>query len=288
MLIIKTPASSANLSIGFDTLGLALNLYNEFHIEDSETMIFDGFQEFIEDTDNLFLYAYTKFYQVYVKNELMKHVKCTLVKNEIPISRGLGSSASMILAGVFAANEIHKTGISFDTCVNFSAMIEGHSDNVFACAYGKLTASTYLDDAYYHQTYDVDSRYKFYILIPNQKGSTKVSRSLLPDKVRLEDAVNNLSKIIMLPALFKTYDFDTLKKVMTDKLHEPYRYPYIPLYSDIKSASKNENQILMISGSGPSVLMISKVDQINLLDLDQMYKVKKVEVCGGLTVEVDK
>ena len=288
MLIIKTPATSANLSVGFDTLGLALNLYNEYKIENSDEMLFYGFNDFENDIDNLFQYSYSKFYEKYASKNTMKKIKCTLTKNDIPISRGLGSSASMILAGVLASNSFNNLNISFDECVEFAASVEGHSDNVFACAYGKLTASTYIDSGYYHQTFDVDSNYIFYILIPSRKGSTKVSRSLLPKKILLEDAVNNLSKIVMLPTLFGKYNFDLLKKILVDKVHEQYRYPYIPLYNDIKKESEKENRIISISGSGPSVLMISKDHEINIPDVSKIYSIKRVYVCQGLTMEVDE
>lgn len=286
MLLIKTPATSGNLAVGFDTLGLAVNIYNEFSFEVSNEFVLIGFPNKLDNEENLVLSSYLAFSREYLSEKEIKKVRISLVKNEIPVSRGLGSSATCILAGVIAANHFNKIGKTFKECVEFSAKLEGHGDNVFACAYGFLTASTALGETFHYQNFKVDSKYRFFMLIPETLGSTKVLRSVLPKKVDLEDAVYNLSRIVFVPKLFETNNFTLLKKILTDKLHQQYRYPYLPLYNDIQKLGKRDDLIVCISGSGPTVLVISENDITKTLEhLSSMFTIKEVFISEGLTQE---
>lgn len=289
MIRIKTPATSANLSVGFDTLGLALNIYNTFLFNESSEYKLNGFSELYSSDSNLVLNAYINFAKKFLDEKSIKKVKITSEKNHIPASRGLGSSASCILAGVLASNEINKLNKTFKECVDFSCTLEGHSDNVYACAYGFLTASLKKDDTYLHKVFQVSDKLFFYLLISNTKGSTKELRDILPKKVDLSDAVHNLSRIIFLPDAYKNGDLKLLKSVSSDRLHESYRYPYVPLYYDIKKLSKKDNLIVCISGSGPSVLLISNSDNLEVpSELLKVYEFIKVKVSNGVEIEVVK
>ncbi len=287
MLVIKTPATSGNVAVGFDTLGLAVNIYNEFSFEASDKFKLLGFPKEIEEEENLVLASYLAFSREWIKEENIKKVEIHLVKNEIPVSRGLGSSATCILAGVIAANHFNNLGKTFKECVEFSAKLEGHGDNVFACAYGFLTACVSFGETSHYQTFKVDSNYRFFMLIPDTLGSTKVLRSVLPKKVDLDDAVYNLSRIVFVPKLFETLHFSLLKAVLTDKLHQQYRYPYLPLYNDIQKLNKRDDFIVCISGSGPTVLVIAEKDITESLHhLAGMYEIKEVFVSEGLKQEL--
>jgi len=287
MIKISVPATSANLSVGFDTLGIALNLYNTFIFEESDSFELVNFPEELNNEDNLVKKSYIDFFNHFSKSKDIKKVTITLDKQEIPVSRGLGSSASCILAGVFASNDIHHLEIPFDECVAFAAKLEGHSDNVFACAYGGLVASVELGGTYYYEKFLVNALYQFYLMIPGVKGSTKTLRSVLPKKVEFTDAVHNLSRMIFLPKAFEDEKFDLLKDLLSDKLHEEYRYPYIPIYQKIKSLSLEEDLIVCVSGSGPSLLVISVDDITNKLDeYSSVYEIKEVTVSRGIKIEV--
>ncbi len=287
MLVIKTPATSGNVAVGFDTLGLAVNMYNEFRFEASDQFVLLGFPENLDEKENLVLASYLAFSREYLLHENIKKTTIHLVKNEIPVSRGLGSSATCILAGVIAANHFNEIGKTFKECVEFSAKLEGHGDNVFACAYGFLTASVSFGETSFYQTYKVDSTYRFFMLIPETLGSTKVLRSVLPKKVDLDDAVYNLSRIVFVPQLFETFNFSVLKAVLTDKLHQQYRYPYLPLYADIQKLSERDDLIVCISGSGPTILVIAEKDITkDLQQLSNMFIIKEVFISEGLTQEL--
>ena len=196
---IKTPATSANLGVGFDTLGLALSLYNEFQFETSQEDTFIGFkQQYLNKKYNLVYNSYVAFYKKHGLGPYQP-VTITLIKQDIPISRGLGSSASLILAGVFASNQLHQMNVSFDACVSFAATFEGHPDNVYACAYGGLLSIIKHDDQYIHHTMDISETLHFHLLIPKEKGYTKKLREALPKQVPLKDVIYNSSRMSVLP-----------------------------------------------------------------------------------------
>ena len=120
MINIKLAASSANIGIGFDSIALALDLYNEFGFETSTKFKLIGFDESFDNEDNLIVKSYHAFASEFLNKDKIIPVSVTLIDNQIPISRGLGSSSTCILAGVIAANEIHNLNKSFLGFVSLS------------------------------------------------------------------------------------------------------------------------------------------------------------------------
>lgn len=276
-MIVKVPASSANLGIGFDTLGLALNLYNEFEFI---TVPADQLVGFPEDDDNLVLKAYKAFEAHYKKPHLPVRIK--LLSNNIPISRGLGSSASCILAGIIAANHILKIRASYEKCVSFAADLEGHPDNIYAAAYGGLI-SVYNDNGdYYNNTFEIHPKLEFYLLIPEQQASTEDLRKALPDGLPYSDIVHNLSRIISLPDAFKAGNIASLRRLLDDRLHEPYRFEHLVEPKLVRSLKLYDNLVVLISGSGNTVLIIGRqIDDAIFDKLNPYYKIKQAQVHYG-------
>ena len=137
MIKIRVPATSANMGPGFDTMGIALDIFNIFYAEKSDSLIIENVDEEFKNRDNLFVVAYDKTLatknlkaDVYVKFETV-----------IPLSRGLGSSSSLVVAGVLAANHLHKLGLSMQEMLNICNEIEGHPDNVAPCLLGGFVTS---------------------------------------------------------------------------------------------------------------------------------------------------
>jgi homoserine kinase len=287
MINIKLPASSANIGIGFDSIALALDLYNKFGFEVSSNYKLIGFDESFDDSDNLIVKSYISFASSYLKEDEIKPVSITLIENQVPISRGLGSSSTCILAGVFAANEIHNLGKSFLECVSFSAKLEGHPDNVFACAYGGLVSVYEDNDNFYYKKYPVSSNLSFNILIPEIHGNTESLRNSLPESISYKDIVNNLSRFIQLPSAFASGNLDELKRILKDKLHEPYRFKFIPEFNEIKKLNEREDLIALISGSGPSILLIQDTLNKPLLSEDILKTFKLVQVSLGNQLEIE-
>lgn len=289
MLKIKTPATSANLAVGFDSAGIALNLYNTFEFSPTDKDTLSGFLKQFNGEDNLVLETYYRTALQFLKKDLIQKIHIKLIEGDIPFSRGLGSSASCILAGVLASNHFNHLGLTFKACVDLACEYEGHSDNVFACAYGGLTITTNDKGEYLYKQVRVSDCLYFHLLIPEKAGSTKELRHILPQMVSLEDATYNLSRMAFLVDAFRDGDFYLLTHILKDKLHQPYRYHTLPLYADIDQLSKHDQMIVCISGSGPTVLLISDKKEIKVpRKFHDLYKIVPVKISEGTKVEVQE
>ncbi|MBE6137104.1 MAG: homoserine kinase [Erysipelotrichaceae bacterium] len=254
MLQVRVNATSANVCVGFDVLGLALDLANEFTFEPSEKFSFKGFEErYCRKETNLVYQAYIKYFE-YINMEPIK-VEIGFSGN-IPVSRGLGSSSSLIVAGVFAANAIMNNKLSTDELFNICSAIEGHPDNVAPAIYGGLVASFKKDDKYISISYPVSDKLKFMAVIPSVMVSTHEARGVLPKSLEYKDIVNNLSRIVNLPKAFSDGNLELLCDLFNDRLHEPYRGKLIPNYDRIKNICTAEGCAFAISGSGSTMLVI--------------------------------
>lgn len=287
MIKITTPATSANLGVGFDAFGLALDLNNVFTFEVSEHFKTTGFDSEFNYPNNSVINAYISFSKMHLKEEDIIPVHVQLIQHCIPVSRGLGSSASVRLAGVLAANEVHNLNKSLIDCASFASQLEGHPDNVFACAFGNFTSSVSLDKGYYHQVFDVSEDLNVYLMIPSSKASTEELRKVLPKTVSIQDTVFHLSRTIHVPKALKEGNLLLLKELLKDKLHEDYRYPFIPSYKLIQALNQKDNLLFTISGSGSTVLCLSKENAIKELSgLKEAFTIKKVNLSNGVKVEV--
>lgn len=254
MICIKVPATSANLGAGFDTLGLALNIYNTFYVEKSEELIMENVPAEFSNRKNLFILSYDK--TLASKNiKANVHVK---FETAIPISRGLGSSSSLIVAGVLAANNLHNLNLSLEEMFEICNSIEGHPDNVAPSLFGGFTSSMLNLGKPFTKKIEVDSKLKFTVMIPNFEVKTSEARAVLPAKINIEDAVFSLSRAISFCFAMQDGNEDVLKISFEDKIHEPYRKNLIPDYDILKKeVIKKGGLCFMISGSGSTCLAIS-------------------------------
>ena len=257
MIKFKVPATSANVGPGFDCLGIAYSFYNEYKIEKSDKMIIEGCDPAFTGKDNIFNVAFLETMKK-LKKKGSFHV---YYKPAIPASRGLGSSASVIVAGCKTANLLYggTKKLSDDEIFQMASKIEGHPDNVAPAIFGGLTASTKLDSGiFYHKKYNVSKKLYFTVLIPNFKTSTEMARKLLPKNYKKDEAVTMLSHSILMTEALRSGNFELLKTVCKDYIHEPYRKKLIKDYDLIKkTVEKNGDAVLLISGSGPTLLAIS-------------------------------
>lgn len=254
MIKIKVPATSANLGPGFDTLGIALNIYNVFYVDKSDILIFENIDEEFKNRENLFVIAYDK--ALAIKNKKANvYVK---FETNIPISRGLGSSSSLIVAGVLAANYLHNLGLSMQEMFYICNSIEGHPDNVAPCLFGGFTASLVHKDIPYSKKIAVNKKFVFTVMIPDFEVKTVDARKVLPKELSTEDAIYSLSRAISLCFALQDGDEEILKLSFNDKIHQPYREKLIPDYKDLEKEALQKGALsFMISGSGSTCLAIS-------------------------------
>lgn len=282
MITIKVPATSANIGPGFDCLGIAYKFYNTYKVEKSDTMLITGCDKHFTTKDNLFNVAFEKTMRKLNKKGSF-HVHFIA---QVPISRGLGSSANLIVAGCKAANTLYggKNKLNDDEIFQIASELEGHPDNVAPAIFGKLTASTKLKGGtFYHKKYNVSNKLFFTVLIPDFKTSTEKARKLLPKTYKKEDVVTAISHSILMVTALQDGNFDLIKSVCVDYIHEPYRKKLIDDYDYIKTkVEKNGDAVLLISGSGPTLLVISKnksfIKNLNLKNCKANWEIISLKI----------
>ncbi|MGL5348502.1 MAG: homoserine kinase [Peptostreptococcaceae bacterium] len=255
MLEIIVPATSANIGPGFDCLGIALNLYNTFYIEEinNGVEITGCDDEFM--TNNL-VYKSMKFF---FDNIDCKYIPSGIrinIKSNIPISRGLGSSASCVIAGVLAANELSKSNLSKKELLKIATQIEGHPDNVTPALFGNMTISLLDNSNIHYDIIKVPNNLSFCAIIPDFTLSTERARSVLPKHISLQDAVYNISRASLLISSILNNNFDLIKIACEDKIHQQYRSNLINNYYDIINKANSNSLGSFLSGAGPTIISI--------------------------------
>ncbi|OON96095.1 MAG: homoserine kinase [Epulopiscium sp. Nele67-Bin005] len=252
---VKVPASTANIGTGVDCLGIGLSKYLTVVMEDSDTFEFifkEGFENEIPLEDNL---VYEGAKRIFDKaNSQFPVVKITMF-TDIPGSRGLGSSASAIVAGVYLANawlgDIYEENI----LISEATAIEGHPDNIVPCAVGGFTISM-MDgnDVHYHKI--VPNRdLRFITAIPNYELPTKLARSVVPNEFSRQDIVTQLQRACFLVGALASGDLRQLDIASQDLIFTPARHKLIPGFDDVTSnAMKSGAMCSMISGAGPTLI----------------------------------
>ena len=260
MITIQVPATSANLGSGFDTLGIALNLYAKFTFDKSNELLIEGCDKEYANENNLIYQSYQKVFEKANQEVVPIHL---LINSPIPLARGLGSSATCIVVGVLAANYYLDNKYSIDELFQIASDIEGHPDNIAPCMFGSFQASTNLNNKWIHTPFNCHKDLKFYALIPNFELSTKKSREVLPKQVNYKDAVNNLSKLAFVIKGFAEANEDYLQLGLDDNLHQPYRFPIINDSEIILDYCKQHKLPVYLSGAGPTIMIVT-TKEINL------------------------
>lgn len=257
MKYVRTYATSANLGPGFDTLGICFDLYNEYEYKISNHYKIISHDRYYNNyRHNLIIKSYEEVFKR-LNHEII-YIYLREVVQHIPTSRGLGSSASCIVCGILMANDILGNPLSRDEMFTLASEIEGHPDNVAPLIYGGFTASFKDEDGVFHKmSLKISNRIHFMACIPSYKLTTRVSRSVLPKAVSLSDAVYNISHSIATIKALEEGNIELLRVAMKDKLHEPYRFGLIEGSDEIRDYAKEHNDICVISGAGPTLLLIS-------------------------------
>ncbi len=275
---VKVPATTANIGPGFDSLGMALPLYNTITIEETvlpgtgieinvlnDTASTDDFVlEHIPMDENSIIYkAVELLYNSIGQNP--SELKIT-VQSQIPIARGLGSSASVIVGGLLAANELLGRPADEVALLSIATEVEGHPDNVTPAIVGGLVLSSQEDDGRIIYTkLDWPDEWDITVCVPDYELSTDISRSVLPVEVPMADAVFNAKRMGMFVQAVNTKDPELMKLALQDKLHQPYRMKLVPGLDKIIENLKHEENVLgcVLSGAGPSILIISQKNNLD-------------------------
>ncbi len=257
-MIISVPATSANLGPGFDALGLALSLRNSFSVEHAERDEILGC-EYVGG-DNLFLVAARKAAAVCGMQLPPLRVR---FESPVPIARGLGSSATLIIGGILAARAVLGTAgaaaLDERGVLDLAARIEGHPDNTTPALLGGFAVSV-LDGAHIVAIRkSIGEGVAFSALVPPFPLKTSVARAALPKSVPFADAASNAGRAALVTAAFLSGDWDKLGAAMRDRLHEPWRAPLIPGFEEMREGAREAGSLAVwLSGAGPTVIAASR------------------------------
>lgn len=259
-LVSRVPATTANLGVGFDTLGLALRLYNIFEVSDEGSDIVEingeGIDELYNRENNIFLKALDYFYSLYNLTPPPLHVK---ILNNIPLCKGLGSSASAIVAGLTIGNELLGKGLSKEELLEHAVLLEGHPDNVSPALFGGCTISLVSRGKVIVKNVPIPDDLSVIVAVPYFDVPTESSRKILPECIPIDVTVRGLAKIGMFLVSLMTNNLKDLHTILDDELHEPYRARFIPNYNEIKRELLSVGALgVMISGSGPSIVILTE------------------------------
>ena len=253
---IRVPATTANLGPGFDAFGCALSLYTDVTFEETEYGLeITGCDEEFTGPDNL---AYVSYCAVLESlSEELRGVKIHIDAN-IPIGRGLGSSAALLVAGAMGANVLRGNKLSTQGLLNITNAMEGHPDNLAPAFFGGLTASMVDNGLPVTVNFPLHPDWDFIALIPDFPLATTFARSVLPTELPRAEAVYNIAHGALVLKALELGDEKLLRTAMQDRLHQPYRKKLIQDYDAIEALVRTTGAGFCLSGAGPTLLCITR------------------------------
>ena len=256
---IKAPASIANLGSGFDTMGIALSLFNTVELQEWDSITVrttDGTVP-VQGEQNL---IYETVKAVYDECGRSLPGLALVQTSPIPQARGLGSSSACIAAGIVGANRLLGQPMTENEQVAFAAKLEGHPDNVAPAMLGGFVTSVMENGKVYTVKKRVSDDLRFFAFVPDFELLTEKARAALPDTVPRADAIYNVSRAALMAAAFCEGKPELFAVGAQDKLHQPYRLPLIPGAKRIfKLAPQLGAKAVFIGGAGPTIIAVCDV-----------------------------
>ncbi len=274
MIRIKVPATSANIGSGFDSLGIALTMYNQVWMEEYDTIDISSKDDIKVPTDKSNLIYWSA---EYLYNECGKKLSGLKIiqENNIPMTRGLGSSSACIVAGLIGANRFLGSPLTITELENMALKIEGHPDNTTPALTGGLVTSAIDGGKIYSVTVPVAENIRFAVFIPPFELKTELARQVLPSEYSKEDAIFNLSRSALITASLFSGSLQNLRVAVDDRLHQPYRKKFIKGLDDVFRTSYELGSYgTYISGAGPSIISIIDDKLVNTFEDNALNSIK--------------
>ena len=267
MIKVKVPATSANLGPGYDSFGLALNLFNEYKfnkrkddkfiisIKDNNNEIID-----LKEEDNLILQTLL-YLKEYYPNKLETKGLNIEVKLNYPLNRGLGSSANAIIGTLCGVNKLFNLKLNNEEILKLALKIEGHPDNIVPALQGGFTISQIEEGQLYYEKFSVSPKLNILLFIPNLEIKTKDARKLIGTQTNIKSASQNIANASIITAGFIKNDLNLIKRGSKDYLHQQKR---LSLNKKLKTLFDEINEEVeepfFLSGSGSTIIFLFKQD----------------------------
>lgn len=295
---IKIPASTANMGSGFDSIGMALSMFNEIEFEvrqkGLEIVIAGGDNRIVCDERNL---VYRSIKAGLDATGIPMPGLFISQTNVIPQTRGLGSSSACVVGGIIAANIISGGVLSTDEMISIAAGIEGHPDNILPTFVGAMTSGVIENGSVRHVRIEPPRQLKCCALIPNFPLSTAKARAVLPRDVPLTDAVFNVSRAALMVGAMTHGRLDLVRTALNDRLHQPYRKNLIDGFDEIIDVSEKNGALgCCLSGAGPTMLAFLDRDYRQFVQRMKAFfksrsmpwRVELLDICyDGATWEIE-
>lgn len=261
-MVITVPATSANLGPGFDCLGLALNFRNRFEIVPAlETKVVikgEGAERLRADENNLFIKIFRETLRDLGVKERHFHFKFF---NQIPISRGLGSSSAMIVGAISGAYAIAGKRLDRGAILNRAIGYEKHPDNIAPATFGGFVVSMLEKHKVFYLKQTLPKEIRAVVVIPDRPMNTKYSRSLLPQEYNVKDCVFNISHASFLSGIFWSGKWEFLNLASKDMLHQDRRMGTFPILKEVQRFALSNGALMStLSGSGSTIFNLCYAD----------------------------
>ena len=238
---VRVPGSTSNLGPGFDCLGVALQLYNHITVS----------REKSGRLDPVIHLAGRAFFKKAKHNPFP--FRCTIT-GDVPRSRGLGSSVTVRLGIIYALNELCRRPLDRQDLFEICSQLEGHPDNAAPALFGGFNVVR----GNQHQSFTVDDRLRFVLLIPNFEIATLKARRILPERIDRLDAVENCRNSSMIAGAFASREYGLLRGSFVDHLHQPFRKRLIPFLDRVIGAAESAGALGgFLSGSGSTICALT-------------------------------
>jgi homoserine kinase len=281
--ILRVPGSSANLGPGFDALGIALKVYLEcrFSLSENLSIYVSG-----RDAELISTGADNLIWQTALSVAARVHMTLPAIRleivNEIPIGKGLGSSAAALTAGVIIASQLLALGWKPGRILDEAARLEGHPDNVAASVLGSIVASAVEPGGTTRSVrLEMPKDFLVSVVVPDFQLPTREARAVLPDSYSRADATFNIQRASLLTAALATGDRSAFPAALDDRLHQPFRAQLVPGLADILRLRAPGLLGCTLSGAGPAVLVFYERGSGHVCDL-----VREIFAMHGCTTEV--
>jgi len=265
---LRVPASSANLGPGFDALGIALNVYLQCRFSPAKEPaihVSGRDADLISTREDNLIWRIAR----QVGGRSCDAIELW-VENDIPLGKGLGSSAAAVTAGVIIGAELANLGWDRARVLNEAARIEGHPDNVAACVVGGVVASAIDSCGVTHAVrLELPGKFGVAVIVPDFRVPTSEARRVLPTSYSREDAIFNLQRSALLVAALATGDSRAFPAALEDRLHQPYRFALVPGLEDVTKLRAPGLLGCALSGAGPSILMFYERGHEGVCELAQ-------------------
>ena len=258
-IVVRVPASTSNLGSGFDTLGLALRLYNHVEVMRTRTKRFEISSAFSRDrqakAEQLITEAAVLFFR---RGRIRQFGFSVKLSGEVPIGRGLGASAILRVGIIAGLNKLANAGFTRQQILEMATELEGHPDNASPAIFGGLTVSGRIAESVRCINFPVSSKLKFVTLIPSFEISTEAARKLMPTIYSKADALHALNRAALIAAAFAKGDHQRLRGLFDDRIHQPYRARLLPALNRVIRAGERAGAIGgWLSGSGSSIICVT-------------------------------